>query len=56
MLPMRDFFAEQSEKGTMKMFFDLMGTPPNLDEIRFVIGVVMVVVVVVVVVVQHFSL
>uniref|UniRef100_A0A7S4N4R9 Ras-GAP domain-containing protein n=1 Tax=Paramoeba aestuarina TaxID=180227 RepID=A0A7S4N4R9_9EUKA len=34
MVPMKDFFAEQSEKGTMKMFFDLMGTPPNLDEIR----------------------
>ena len=38
MVPMKDFFAEQSEKGTMKMFFDLMGTPPNLDEIRFVWG------------------
>merc|ERR1719223_2422949 len=34
MIPMKEFFAEQSEKGTMKMFFDLMGTPPNLDEIR----------------------
>jgi hypothetical protein len=33
--PMKDFFAEQSEKGTMKMFFDLMGTPPVLEEIKF---------------------
>jgi hypothetical protein len=34
LLPMRDFLTDQWEKGTMKMFFDLMATPPAPEETR----------------------